>query len=305
MSPRTIGSLLGGRQQSRVSSESGPLQAAGFVRSVRSLFTFALQQTSSSNSISSSSLSQSVTTTRRNDATVSDTSSSLSSSSSSVQTNPRIPVTKRNSPAELAVTNMVHQSPASLANKLYNHANTSSSYPDASDGARLITAKTQTKLTSSKSSLVSGTAASGLTSVGLSSKTTRTTSSSHQDHNPNQYHHLNNYDDDLNQYNTNSITNNYNPEIGLRTGALLGSMLLVIIVYLLWRNRCRCLFRGANASDSDDYDMEYWLAHVDKQKLAQKTRQQNLYAAPPQLPDAVTDRRQATAAWVSFVDRLV
>lgn len=112
------------------------------------------------------------------------------------------------------------------------------------------------------------------------------------------------YEDDPSQSassssSSNSIYSTYKPEIGLRTGLLLGSMLLLIILYLLWRNRCRCLFKGANSNDSDDYDMDYWLAHVDKQKLAQKTRHLSLYYTP-QLPDIVTDRQQATAAWVSL-----
>lgn len=39
----------------------------------------------------------------------------------------------------------------------------------------------------------------------------------------------------------------YRPEVGIRTGLILASMLLLIVVYLLWRNRCRCI-RGSHGS---------------------------------------------------------
>lgn len=71
-------------------------------------------------------------------------------------------------------------------------------------------------------------------------------------------------------------------------------MLLMIILYLLWRNRCRC---GRGSRASDEYDMEYWLQHVDRQKLAQKNQQHYVFNNP-KLPEQSTDPKQATAAWI-------
>ena len=41
-----------------------------------------------------------------------------------------------------------------------------------------------------------------------------------------------------------TLYDNYRPEVGVRTGLILAGMLLFIIFYILWRNRCRCLRRG-------------------------------------------------------------
>ena len=43
---------------------------------------------------------------------------------------------------------------------------------------------------------------------------------------------------------------NYRPEVGLRIALMLGSMLLMIIFYLLWRNRCHCLLHRFGLSVS-------------------------------------------------------
>ncbi len=90
----------------------------------------------------------------------------------------------------------------------------------------------------------------------------------------------------------NEMFSNYKPETGLRTASVLGIMLFLIIFYLLWKNRCKC---GGGSNDSD-YDMEYWLNYVDEQKIARKNREK--YVPNPQLPDKVTNSRQATEAWV-------
>jgi hypothetical protein len=76
-------------------------------------------------------------------------------------------------------------------------------------------------------------------------------------------------------------------------------MLILIIAYLLWRSKCKCSLKTSKNDDSeddDDYDLEYWLKHVDKQKLEQK----NFYYAMfnPTLPEACSDSKQATAAWI-------
>jgi hypothetical protein len=110
--------------------------------------------------------------------------------------------------------------------------------------------------------------------------------------------------DGINQLSTGRITVNklselydsYKPDVGFRTGIILGTMLALIILYLLWRNRCKCICKNGGNSESEDYDLEYWLKHIDKQKALKN--QQNSIQLEPQLPETATDRKQATAAWV-------
>ncbi|CAF0705790.1 unnamed protein product [Brachionus calyciflorus] len=97
-------------------------------------------------------------------------------------------------------------------------------------------------------------------------------------------------DFDLYRYN---YVDKYKPEVGLRTALVLGSMLLSIVLYIFWRNR-RCLGKGGSRL-SDDYDLEYWLQQVDKQKLAQSKQ---YFMSNPKLPEIVSDSKQSTAAWV-------
>jgi hypothetical protein len=75
-------------------------------------------------------------------------------------------------------------------------------------------------------------------------------------------------------------------------------MLILIIIYILWRGRCKCKIKRSNdgKSEDDDYDMEFWLNHIDKQKLEQKNYYHTLFN--PTLPEACSDSRQATAAWI-------
>jgi len=45
----------------------------------------------------------------------------------------------------------------------------------------------------------------------------------------------------INSTQINSREYNYRPEVGIRIALMLGSMMCMIILYLLWRNRCHCL----------------------------------------------------------------
>jgi hypothetical protein len=116
--------------------------------------------------------------------------------------------------------------------------------------------------------------------------------------------YYNNEHDGINQLSTGRITVNklselydsYKPDVGFRTGVILGTMLALIILYLLWRNRCKCICKNSGNAESEDYDLEYWLKHIDKQKALKN--QQNSIQLEPQLPETTTDRKQATAAWV-------
>ncbi len=86
----------------------------------------------------------------------------------------------------------------------------------------------------------------------------------------------------------------YEPEIGLRTAIVLASILFLIVLFLLWRSRCKC---AGNTDDSEDgFDLDYWLRHVDQQKLMQKNYYHQLYN--PKLPDAATNSTQTTAEWI-------
>ena len=74
-------------------------------------------------------------------------------------------------------------------------------------------------------------------------------------------------------------------------------MLILIIIYILWRGRCKCkLKRSDDEKSEEDYDMEFWLNHIDRQKLEQKNYYHTLFN--PTLPEATADSKQATAAWI-------
>jgi hypothetical protein len=48
----------------------------------------------------------------------------------------------------------------------------------------------------------------------------------------------------------NSKDANYKPEVGIRIALMLGSLMCLIILYLLWRNRCHCLLHRFGLSVS-------------------------------------------------------
>ena len=48
----------------------------------------------------------------------------------------------------------------------------------------------------------------------------------------------------------NSKDVNYKPEVGIRIALMLGSLMCLIILYLLWRNRCHCLLHRFGLSVS-------------------------------------------------------
>ena len=106
---------------------------------------------------------------------------------------------------------------------------------------------------------------------------------------------LNPFSSKIASYRIQQLYDNYRPDVGLRTALILGSMFSFIVLYLLWKNRCRCLFKRIGSSSSDDCDMEYWLNYVDKQKLAQKNNMMNFNL---QLPDIRTDSRETCAEWI-------
>jgi len=84
-------------------------------------------------------------------------------------------------------------------------------------------------------------------------------------------------------------------------------MFSAIVVYLLWKSRFRCIrrfirrrcTRNANlseASSDTNYDLEFWLDHIDQQK--QKRERYYYEKFNPTLPEAFTTSKENTAAWI-------
>lgn len=103
--------------------------------------------------------------------------------------------------------------------------------------------------------------------------------------------------DSMNSYNYNEedLYNSYNPEIGIRIALALGSMVLILILYLIWQNSC-------SSSRNVKLDMEFWLNYVDKknQKKLKKDQMYNSFDSLEslQLPDKIDNSNQATANWI-------
>jgi hypothetical protein len=97
----------------------------------------------------------------------------------------------------------------------------------------------------------------------------------------------------ISSYKLNEFYEKYRPEVGIRTAIILGSMLLLIVLYILWKNRCRCFCSGAESSKADE-ELIYWLNHVENRNK----KDRDVESWPQQLPAACADSKQATAAWV-------
>ena len=100
-------------------------------------------------------------------------------------------------------------------------------------------------------------------------------------------------DSRISSYKLNVFYNKYKPEVGIRIASVLGSILLLIILYILWQNRCRCC-SCSDESNKHDEEMAYWLNRVEnknKKNLDVENR-------PQQLPITCSDSNEATAAWV-------
>jgi hypothetical protein len=97
----------------------------------------------------------------------------------------------------------------------------------------------------------------------------------------------------ISSYKFNEFYEKYRPEVGIRTALILGSMLLLIVLYILWKNRCRCFCSGEDSSKADE-ELTYWLNHVENRNK----KERDIENWPQQLPAACADSKQATAAWV-------
>lgn len=100
--------------------------------------------------------------------------------------------------------------------------------------------------------------------------------------------------DTLNSYKTDELYRTYNPEIGLRIAIALGSMILILLLYLIWHNNC-------SPSRNLDLDMEFWLNYIDKRKIqSQKKNLKDAYDSTFsfKIPDKKCDSTQTTANWI-------
>lgn len=71
-------------------------------------------------------------------------------------------------------------------------------------------------------------------------------------------------------------------------------MLTLIIIYVLWKNRCKC---NDNHNDDDlELNLDYWLDYVDKLKQEQELIYLGLLET--RLPTLSTSRHESTRAWI-------
>ncbi len=73
----------------------------------------------------------------------------------------------------------------------------------------------------------------------------------------------------LSLYTSDELISNYNPDIGFRIALGLGSMIVILIFYLIWENTC-------SSSRNLNLDMEFWLNYVDRKKLQKQRREERL-----------------------------
>ncbi|CAF0794117.1 unnamed protein product [Didymodactylos carnosus] len=86
----------------------------------------------------------------------------------------------------------------------------------------------------------------------------------------------------------------YSAKTGLKTAALLGGMLILVIIYLLWKQRGKCRSR---TNQEKKFDLDYWLKQVDL--IQQKETQNYTKDIFLQLPtDKPRDTYEATATWI-------
>lgn len=104
-----------------------------------------------------------------------------------------------------------------------------------------------------------------------------------------------------------SFEDSYSAKTGIKTAALLGGMLFLVIVYLLWKARQRICRVSRSSStglgnphlSSSKFDLDYWLKQVDllEAKEAERNRGgQSLYLELPKVE--ARDNQDATASWI-------
>ncbi|CAF1332257.1 unnamed protein product [Rotaria sordida] len=109
------------------------------------------------------------------------------------------------------------------------------------------------------------------------------------------------------QYQQSSLDETYSVKTGIRIGALLGGMLLLVVIHLLWKARTR-LCRSSSLSKSDinnphlsanKFDLDYWLKQVDLLEAKEIERNRDGLSPYLELPtEEPRDNQIATASWI-------
>ena len=98
--------------------------------------------------------------------------------------------------------------------------------------------------------------------------------------------------DTLNLYKLNELYLTYDPEIGFRTAYVLGSMIIMIICYLLWRNKI-------SPSSKNDLNMDFWFNYIDRKKIERSnTLRNSMLGEYMMLPSETKNSRLSTATWI-------
>ncbi|CAF3180735.1 unnamed protein product [Rotaria socialis] len=100
------------------------------------------------------------------------------------------------------------------------------------------------------------------------------------------------------------LEDTYSAKTGIKIAAILGGMLLMCILYLIWKARsrlCRSLSSGIRNPrlSATKFDLEYWLKQVDL--LEAKEAERNLGSQSPYLELPIVEprnNREATALWI-------
>ncbi|CAF1257006.1 unnamed protein product [Adineta steineri] len=109
------------------------------------------------------------------------------------------------------------------------------------------------------------------------------------------------------QYQQISFDESYSVKTGIKTAALLGGMLLLVVFYLCWKARSRlyyCLrFSSSDTNNthlqSAKFDLDYWLTQVDLLEAREAERNRENLSPYLELPvDEPRDNEIATATWI-------
>ena len=96
----------------------------------------------------------------------------------------------------------------------------------------------------------------------------------------------------LNFYKLNDLYLTYDPEIGFRTAYVLGSMIIIIIFYLIWRHKI-------SPSSKNDLNMDFWFNYIDRKKIERSdTFRNNILSEYMILPSETKNSRLSTATWI-------
>ncbi|CAF1277041.1 unnamed protein product [Adineta steineri] len=101
-----------------------------------------------------------------------------------------------------------------------------------------------------------------------------------------------------------SYEDSYSAKTGIKTAAILGGMLVLVILYLMWKARAR-LCRSSSTGmrhprlSAAKFDLDYWLKQVDLLEAKEAERNRGGQYPYLELPNIEPrDNREATASWI-------